>query len=70
MNRKDSTGLKLHQQHDDLMMKCAETFQELFVRIMETKVFPNDFDVGKFMTKMVKRPQDTLTERTRLNYIN
>lgn len=55
----------LHQQHEILMTECASAFQELFVNVMSFKVFRCDFNPDKALSTLVRRPHDTLEERTR-----
>ncbi len=58
-------SVQLHQQHEQLMLDCCTAFQRLFVEILCVKVFPKEFNVTEYVSKMVRRPQDTLEDRTR-----
>ena len=51
------------------MKECIEIYQEFFVTFLSAKAFTgkndSDFDPNGWLSKMVKRPNDTLEERTK-----
>jgi hypothetical protein len=55
----------LHQAHENLMQECSNTFQDFFVRLMSTRIFPASFHVDDYVARMVRRPNETLDDRTR-----
>ena len=52
-----------------MMKECIEIYQEFFVTFLSAKAFTgkndSDFDPNGWLSKMVKRPNDTLEERTK-----
>ena len=55
--------------HEVLMKECIEIYQEFFVTFLSAKAFTGkndtEFDPNGWLSKMVKRPNDTLEERTK-----
>ena len=54
--------------HEVLMKECIEIYQEFFVTFLSAKAFTgndSEFDPNGWLSKMVKRPNDTLEERTK-----
>lgn len=47
------------------MQECSSAFQDFFVRLMSTRLFPPGFSIDAYVSKMVRRPNDTLDDRTR-----
>ena len=47
------------------MQECSSAFQDFFVRLMGTRLFPSGFSIDAYVSKMVRRPNDTLDDRTR-----
>ena len=51
------------------MKECIEIYQEFFVTFLSAKAFTgkndSEFDPNGWLSKMVKRPNDTLEERTK-----
>ena len=56
---------KVPRAHETLMKECIDAYQEFYVTFLKSKAFHDDFDVNEHLTKLVKRPHDTLEERTR-----
>ena len=56
---------RVHQAHEALMQECSSAFQDFFVRLMSTRLFPSGFSIDAYVSKMVRRPNDTLDDRTR-----
>ena len=56
---------KVPRAHEVLMKDCIESYQEFFVTFLSVKAFFEDFDPNLWLSKMVKRPHDTLEERTK-----
>ena len=56
---------RVHQAHETLMQECSSAFQDFFVRLMSTRLFPAGFSIDAYVSKMVRRPNDTLDDRTR-----
>ncbi len=63
--RQTSQASRMHQAHERLMQECSSAFQEFFVRLMSSRVFPSGFHVDHYVSRMVHRPNDTLDDRTR-----
>ena len=50
--------------HEILMRDCIEAYQDFYVTFLKTKAF-HEFDMKECLGKLIKRPQDTLEERTK-----
>ena len=60
-----TNAARVHQAHETLMQECSSAFQDFFVRLMSTRLFPPGFSIDAYVSKMVRRPNDTLDDRTR-----
>lgn len=56
---------KVPRGHEVLMKDCIDAYQEFFVTLLANKAFDAGLDPNACLSKMVKRPQDTLDERTK-----
>jgi hypothetical protein len=56
---------KVPRAHELLMKDCVEAYQDFFVTFLATKAFTKNFDPHECLAKVVKRPHDTLEERSR-----
>lgn len=56
---------KVPRGHEILMKDCIDAYQEFFVTLLANKAFEAGIDPNACLSKMVKRPQDTLEERTK-----
>ena len=50
--------------HEILMRDCIDAYQDFYVTFLKTKAF-HEFDMKECLGKLIKRPQDTLEERTK-----
>ena len=50
--------------HETLMKECIDSYQDFYVTFLKVKAF-HGFDTNECLAKLVKRPHDTLEERTR-----
>ena len=60
-----SAATKLHQAHEQLMIECSRIFEDFFVQLMSVHIFPENFNAETHLMRMVRRPHDTLEQRTR-----
>ena len=56
---------KVPRAHELLMKDCIEAYEDFFVTFLVTRAFHASFGPNAWLAKMVKRPHDTLEERTR-----
>ena len=55
---------KVPRAHESLMKECIDAYQDFYVTFLKTKAY-HEFDTNECLAKLVKRPHDTLEERTR-----
>ena len=61
----NTQAARVHHAHETLMQECSSAFQDFFVRLMSTRLLPQDFSIDSHVSRMVRRPNDTLDDRTR-----